>query len=701
MKKVLVLLVSFLVACSSTKTTDKESYRYLEDVYGDKAMQWVEGQNKLTLDQLKSDPRFQDIEARTLGFLNTKDKIPRPTRVGNRVYNLWKDKKNPKGLLRSKSLTNYVANKGKWLSVLDIDRLAKREKINWFYKGMSCNPERKRQCLLFLSKDGTDATSVREFDLKTRRFVKNGFRFPISKSRFTFIDQNTLYVSDGFDKKNLTKSGYPKNVRIVKRGQKVADGKLFYSGQTSDVSVGVYPVKDPVTDVRYFVLYRGINFFESEQFLINQEGKLEKFLLPSNARIESFFANNIYVKVNKDWKVQGKTFRAGTLVTFPLDEAVNKPGPEYIKVVFKPTKEKALQTVYTTKDKVYLLITNNVNRELYSTRMVLGNEWKMFPVTLPEKNGFFYLNNVSTDHNDFFFRFQSITTPPSLYYVKKERFKKAYTQKLFFDSSNIVVTQKFAESKDGTRVPYFMAHKKGMKLDGNNPTIVYGYGGFNISLAPYHSSSTGMFWLERGGVYVIANIRGGGEYGPAWHQAALKTKRQNAYDDFYAVADDLIKNKITSPAKLAVKGGSNGGLLTAVAFTQRPDLYGAVISAVPLTDMLRFDQLLAGASWVAEYGSPKDKVEGKFLRSISPYHNVKKKKDWAPALLLKTSTSDDRVHPGHARKMASKAKDLGHNVFYFENTDGGHGGGDNYKQDALGNAVEYTFLYNALKMNSN
>jgi prolyl oligopeptidase len=694
-----LLSLLLITGCWNKKVLPGVGYEYLEEVRGEQAIDWVEKQNKETLKKLKKNKEFSVIEKRTLMLLNNKDKIPYGKRINGHVYNLWKDEKNPKGLLRRKITKDYIKNDGEWEPVLDIDQLSASEGVNWFYKGLGCNNDLKSQCLIYLSKDGTDARAVREFDLKAKDFVKGGFSFPVSKSRFSFRSKDELYVSDGFSAPNQTASGYPRTVKIVRRGQKVEAGLVLYQGEKSDVSVGAYLIDDPVTGMTYPIVYRAINFYENEQRLINSDGKLEKMIIPTHTSISSIYGGNLFLSLDKDWKVGKKTFKAGSLVTFPLDEAFEKNGPDDVSIVFAPTDKMALQRVYTSKEKIYLMVTNDVNRELYHTRMHLGNVWKKHRIKLPEEMGFFYLSDVSTDETDFFLNFQSMLRPPSHYFVdSKNKMTKMYSQKLYFKTSNLVVKQHFATSKDKTRVPYYIVHSRDIKLDGNNPTLVYAYGGFQISLAPYHSSTTGMFWLERGGVYVIANIRGGGEYGPSWHQAALKTKRQNAYDDFYAVAKDLIKRKITKPAKLAIKGGSNGGLLTAVAFTQKPDLYRAVISAVPLTDMLRFDKLLAGASWVAEYGSPSIDDEAAFLKKISPFHQVKKKNGYAPSILLKTSTSDDRVHPAHARKMAKKAIQMGHDVYYYENTDGGHGGGDNYKQDALSKAVEFSFLYNALEM---
>jgi prolyl oligopeptidase len=699
--KIIILLGVIMMSCTKkVEYVEKSGFSWLEEVRGDDAMSWVNNENSITLSKYEKSSKFIDFKKKTLEILQTKEKIPYVNIINGSAYNLWKDKKNPKGLLRRKVLKDYLENTGEWESVLDLDQLSAKENINWFYRRLNCFRQQKDRCLISLSEEGKDATSVREFDLTTKSFVKDGFKFPTSKSSFMFADLNHLYVADGFEKPNQTSSGYPRVIKVIKRGQTIESATTIFQGKHSDVSVQPFDIFDPITGETYAFIHRGLTFYESEMSLITKGFKAKRLLIPNSAEVMTIFSDLLFLKLTKDWRIRGKDYAKGSLLSFPFDGAFEEKGPKDINVIFKPSNGKALQGLYTTKESVFIKMTEDVKQSFYEVN-VKSDKKELIAVELPDSNGTFRINNSKTDIDFFFMSFQSVKEPSSLYHYKGGTFKKVYGQKKFFNSDNLVVKQFFSTSKDGTQIPYTMAHDKNIKLDGNNPTIVYGYGGFRNSLYPWHSSTNGMFWLSRGGVYIFANIRGGGEYGPSWHEAALKEKRQNAYDDFYSIAEDLIKKKVTSPAKLAIKGGSNGGLLTAVAFNQRPDLYSAVISSVPLTDMLRFHKLLAGASWMGEYGNPDLKSDVKFLKEISPFHNVSPigKVKSAPSLLLKTSTSDDRVHPGHARKMAKKAKEYGHDVLYFENTEGGHGGGDNFEQLATSIAVEYSFLYDKLKMN--
>lgn len=696
------MLCIALMSCTknvNNEYKEKSGFSWLEEVRGKEAMSWVEHENNITLKKYENSKSFSKLKEKALAVLQTKEKIPYVNMINGYGYNLWKDKKNPKGLLRRKKLKSYLQDSGEWENVLDLDQLSLKEKTNWFFRKLDCYRDQKNVCLLYLSEEGKDATSVREFDLLTKTFVSGGFKFQTSKSKFIFAGLDHLYVADGLEKPNQTSSGYPKVIKVIKRGQTIESATTIFQGQYDDVSVRPYDIFDPITGESYAFIYRGITFYDSENYLITKGFKTKKLLIPSSSQVMTIYSDLLFLKLAKNWKVRGQTYVKGSLLSFPFDESFKEKGPEDISVIFKPTKGKALQGFYSTKESVFLKVTEDVKQRFYKVNVNSDNK-EMIEIDLPGANGTFRISNSSSQEQYLFMTFQSVKEPTTLYYYNNGIFKKIYGQEKFFNSNDIVVKQFFAKSKDNTKIPYTVAYNKNLKLDGSNPTIIYGYGGFRISLFPWHSPTTGMYWLEKGGVYVFANIRGGGEYGPSWHEAALKEKRQNAYDDFYAIAEDLIRKKITSSSKLAAKGGSNGGLLTAVAFNQRPDLFAAIVSEVPLTDMLRFHKLLAGASWMGEYGNPDVKNEAQYLRKISPFHNIKpaNKLNSAPAILLKTSTSDDRVHPGHARKMAKKAKENGHRVYYFENTQGGHGGGDNYDQLATSIAVEYAFLYDQLKI---
>jgi len=687
---IIVFTLLFLFSCTDKSLyKQKEGYLWLEKVRGDDAMAWVDHENKLSRNFFEKSRAFKTLKNETLKVLNDVDKIAYPSSMINgMVYNLWKDKKNPKGLLRRMKIADYRNNEGSWETVLDLDQLSQKEKRSWFYRGLTCY-QNTSPCLLALSPDGTDAKAFREFDLNEKKFIPEGFHFPASKSGFSYLSKNALIISDAFEKSNQTDSGYPRVVKVHRRGRPLTRAESVFTGQRSDVFSSSYTIRDPKTSLDYHVIKRAVTFYESEHFVLRKNLSLKKINIPRSSEIESIFADSIFLKLNKKWKVGKRTYKKGSLVSFPYAELEN---PKNIRSIFTPSRKSALEEIYTSQEKIYLKVFSNVIQKFYS----LDHKFELSEIELPSTLGSFFLRSISVYDETFFLSFQSLLTPNTLYSYVEGKLKKVKSLKNYFKTSDLVEKRYFAKSKDETLIPYTIVHPKEMKLNGQNPTLVYGYGGFRVSLTPYYSATLGQSWLSKKGVYVLTHIRGGGEYGPSWHEAALKEKRQTAYDDFYAIAEDLIKKKITSPKKLAILGGSNGGLLTAVAFNQRPDLYRAVISAVPLTDMMRFHKLLAGASWMGEYGNPDIKEEKEFLLKISPFHNIPPLKKESPWLFMMTNTSDDRVHPAHARKMAKKAKEYGHHVFYFENTEGGHGGRDNYEQRALASALKYSFLYEAL-----
>ena len=685
-----LLTIIFLISCTAKKSyVEKEGYDWLEEVRGRDAMEWVKNENSLTTKHFEKTSYFEKLKEQNLEILNDKDKIAYPSSVINgQVYNLWKDEKNPKGLLRRKSVENYRNDTGQWETVLDFDLLAKKEKRTWFYRGLNCY-KNASPCMMGLSPEGTDARAQREFDLKEKKFVEEGFKFPASKSSFTYVNENLILISDAINKATQTDSGYAMVVKTHRRGRPLNRAEAVYTGERSDVYAGAGSVFDPKTSRSYYFIQRAKTFYTSEYFLFDKDFRTQKMGIPDSARFEGVFADQIFVKTNTEWKVGRKTFKAGSLVSFPYSEFAK---PKNVKAIYTPNKKSSFQGLYVTKDNLFIKAFSNVMQKFYRVE----ENFKLTEIKLPSDFGSFYLRGTSPYSNDVFLSFQSLLNPNTLYSLANNKLTKIKSLKSYFKTAGLVEKRFFTKSKDGVEVPYTIVHRENIKLDGNNPTLIYGYGGFRVSMTPYYSADLGKFWLEKGGVYVLTHIRGGGEYGPSWHAAALKRKRQTAYNDFYAIAEDVIKRKITNPNKVGILGGSNGGLLTTVAFNQRPDLYKAVISAVPLTDMLRFHKLLAGASWVGEYGSPEIPEEKEFLKTISPFHNIGPLKKESPWLFMKTNTSDDRVHPAHARKMAKKAKAYGHKTFYYENTQGGHGGRDNYEQRATSKALEYSFLYEAL-----
>jgi prolyl oligopeptidase len=584
-----------------------------------------------------------------------------------------------------------MSDNPEWETVLDIDKLSEEENQKWVYKGASwLYPDYKR-CLVYLSPGGGDAVEVREFDAEKKEFIKDGFFLPTAKTRLSWKDINTLYVGTDFGEGSLTESGYARIAKEWKRGTPLSDAKTVFEGDVKDVSAGIYVMNTP--ERQYVVLYRGITFFTRNTFFL-EDGKKIKLDIPDDASFWGIFKNQILVHLKSDWNFDGKTYKQGNLISIDYDEFLN--GSNDYSVVIAPNETSSISGTSETKNLMLVNMLNNVRSELYVYTFKDG-EWSHKKIDAPDF-GTLYISATDEFSDRYFFGYQDFLTPSSLFYVTGPDAKPKKIKSLpeFFDGAKFEVKQNFATSKDATKIPYFVVHPKGMKFEGNNPTLLSGYGGFEVSRRPFYSATVGNSWLEKGGVYVLANIRGGGEFGPKWHRAGLKENRQRVYDDFIAVAEDLVAKKITSPAHLGISGGSNGGLLVGVMFTQRPDLFNGVVCAVPLLDMKRYNKLLAGASWMAEYGNPDIPEEWEYIRKYSPYHNLFENKKY-PKVFFTTSTRDDRVHPAHARKMAKKMENLGYEFYYFENIEGGHGGVSTNDQRAFRDGLIYSYLLKQLK----
>lgn len=669
-----------------------DPYLYLEDVLGDKAIGWVKKHNEVTSKVLESKPEFKELEEGLLNIFNSKERIPYISKNGEYYYNFWKDEKNPRGIFRRTTLDEYRKKEPKWEVVLDIDELGKKEGINWvWHEAQFLRPQCKR-ALLSLSRGGSDADVIREFDVEKKEFVKDGFQIPEAKSEMTWIDENTVYVATDFGPGTLTSSGYPRIVKKWKRGTSLEKAETIFEGKENDMSVGAY-YDDTKGFERHFV-YRRISFYESELYYLNKDNKLVKIDVPNDAE-PSIHREWMLVKLRSPWSTGGKKFLEGSLIAIKFDDFL--AGKRDFEILFEPTETTFLSSYEWTLNHLFLTTLEDVKNRLWILTYKNG-KWNKEPF----RGGFGYSTLFVSavddkESDDYFLTVTDFLTPTSLYYgsVGKE-LEKLKQMPSFFDSSAFEISQHFAVSRDGTRIPYFQVSPKGMKLNGKNITLLNGYGGFEVSLLPYYSGSVGYGWLRKGGVYVVANIRGGGEYGPKWHQSALKENRHRCFEDFAAVAKDLIKRKVTSPKHLGIEGGSNGGLLMGNMLTKYPQLFGAVVCQVPLLDMKRYSKLLAGASWMAEYGDPNKPEEWEFIKTFSPYHNLSKKAKYPPVIFM-TSTRDDRVHPGHARKMAAKMLDMGFNVLYYENIEGGHGGAADNKQAAHMWALAYTFLWDKLK----
>lgn len=676
----------------------QDPYIWLEEVEGERALKFASEQSEISIKKLKSDPRFQGLEKEISEILFAKDRLPGVSIVGDTLYNFWQDDKHVRGIWRRTTLKSYMAPSPEWEVVLDLDALAEAEKENWVWSGVKCLPPKNERCLIHLSRGGKDATIVREFDLKNKKFIADGFNIPIeAKTRVNWADEDHIFVGTDFGPGSLTDSGYPMIVKLWRRGQKLEDAVEIFRGEKPDIVSYAFTSYRPEGVTRFAI--RSISFFESKTWLIEDKNQLVPVPMPNDADFNTVFKGKLIYSLRNELKRANKTFKAGSIVALPISALKSgESALDQLQLIFEPSKTRFQTGVAATKEYLLIQALDNVNGKILKYELK-DDRWIEEEIKFSSA-GSAYISSLDTFTNRFLASYQDFVTPTSIYAVETDKNGKTTKTKLKssparFNADGIVAEQKTAISRDGTKVPYFIVHKRDLAYNGKNPTLLYGYGGFEISQTPYYSAVTGKVWLERGGVFVIANIRGGGEFGPEWHRAAIRENRQRAYDDFIAVAEDLIKTNVTSPRHLGIRGGSNGGLLTSVAFTQRPDLFNAVVSSVPLADMLRYHKLLAGASWMEEYGDPDDPKMREVILKYSPYHNLKADARY-PEVFFTTSTKDDRVHPAHARKMVAKMKELGHPVLYYENIDGGHAGSANLKELVLFTSLEFTYLWQKL-----
>jgi len=685
------LLFLALFGISQIIQAQEDKYQWLEEVDGQKALEFVNTQNKATVEELSAEKDYQDIYDKSLAIYNSTEKIAYPSIRGNYVYNFWKDKEHVRGIWRRSSLESYTNGNPVWETLLDIDELSKKDDIKWVYKGSSGLYPDYNRFLVNLSKGGGDAVVTKEFDADKKQFIENGFFIDESKGSASYIDENTLIVSSDFGEGTMTTSGYPRQVKSWKRGTLLKDAQLMYEGKISDVGTWGWVLRDGTK--AYQMVSQSLTTFSSKNW-VWIDNKTIELDIPEDASPNGILNNQLIIQLKSDWKVDSKTYKTGTLLSLNFTELLK--GNKEIQVIIEPDKFSSISGVSTTKSKLLLNLLTDVTGQLYIYSFSNG-KWINEKVKAP---GFGRISIVATDDksDQYFFNFMNFITPSTLYLAdaNKNIFKAYQSLPAYFDASKYEVKQHKAKSKDGTMVPYFMVSAKGMKNDGTNPTLVYAYGGFEISMSPFYAATYGVSWLDKGGVFVLANIRGGGEFGPKWHQDGIKEKRQNVFDDLYAVSEDLIKKSISSSKHLGVMGGSNGGLLVGVAFTQRPDLYNAVVCQVPLLDMQRYNKLLAGSSWMGEFGDPDVPEEWEYIKKYSPYHNLKEGMDY-PEVYFGTSTRDDRVHPGHARKMVAKMNDMGYKTYYYENTEGGHAGSSTNEQRAKSDALTFSYLLMKLK----
>lgn len=669
----------------------EDPYLWLEDVGGEKPLAWVTERNAKTKAELESAPGFTALRDRLRRIYDSKDKIPMPSVLGKYVYNFWQDETHPQGIYRRTSLAEFKKPAPAWEVVLDIDALGKAEKEKWVWHGAKCLYPKYERCLVSLSRGGADASVVREFDMVKKQFVDGGFTLPEAKNNIGWKDIDTIYVGTDFGPGSMTDSSYPRIMKEWKRGTKLSEAKTVLEVQKTDISAHAYRIHDH--GATYDLVARHPSFFTEETFLRDGD-KLEKIDKPDDADV-SIWDGQILISLRKAWTIGSKTWPSGALLATSLKDF--RAGKRDFYVLFEPKANTSLDDYSTTKSHIVTVELEDVKSSVFvHTRTKDGfKREKLERGTIGSASAWAYDQH---DSDDYWIMEDGFVNPQTLSLGtlgKKNSASLVKKNPDFYDAAGLEVTQHFVTSKDGTKVPYFQVSKKNLVLDGSAPTVLHGYGGFEISMKPAYLSKTGAAWIERGGVFIEANIRGGGEYGPKWHQAALKDKRQLAFDDFITIAEDLIARKVTSTPKLGIIGGSNGGLLMGVMLTQRPDLFGAIVCQVPLLDMMRYHKLLAGASWMEEYGDPDKADERAWLSQYSPYQNVKKGKKY-PRTLFTTSTRDDRVHPGHARKMVARLLENDQDLLYYENIEGGHGGAANNEQRAYMDALAYTFFANQL-----
>ena len=660
----------------------EDPYLWLEEVLGEKALSWAREQNAISQKELTTDPSFERLRARLLAIYDSKDKIPTPGVMGGALYNFWRDEAHPRGLWRRTTLAEFKKPSPKWETVIDLDALAKAENESWVWKSANCLYPKYERCLVGLSRGGADAVVVREFDTVKKAFVEGGFTLPEAKSQASWKDLDTIYVGTDFGPGSLTDSGYARIAKEWKRGTPLAEAKTLFEGKKTDVAVFAYREFDHGKS--YDWVGRAPSFFTNEAML-NEQGKLTKLEKPDDADAD-IWGDQLIIRPRTDWQTGATTWPAGSLLAIKLADFL--AGKREFSLLFRPTPTTSLDSWVATKNALFVVELEDVKSRLY--RHTLNKQgWARAKVDAPEVGSFSVAAYDEDNSDDYWFTESGFTTPTTLSLGTSKARQKLKQAPAFFVADGVETHQYFATSKDGTKIPYFQVSKKGLAPDA--PTVLNGYGGFEASELPYYNATTGAAWIERGGVYVLANIRGGGEYGPAWHQAALKHNRQRAYDDFIAVAEDLIARKVTTPPKLGIIGGSNGGLLMGVMMTQRPELFGAIVCQVPLLDMKRYHRLLAGASWMEEYGDPENPEDWAAISKYSPYQNVRPGQRY-PRTLFTTSTRDDRVHPGHARKMVARLLEQRQDVLYYENIEGGHGGAANNEQRAHMFALAYAFF---------
>lgn len=691
-----ILLSLSLMACQSknmstaSQSLEQDKYLWLEEVEGVKALEFARTENERSLGHFRKDPNFKSIEAEVRKIILAKDRQPALRLINGELYNFWQDEIQVRGVWRKTTIEKFKTGKPDWDVILDIDRLAKDENENWVWAGASHLTPSYDRVLIYLSRGGKDAAVIREFDLKSRSFVKEGFNVPESKGMASWIDKDNIYLTSNFGPDSMTTSGYPRILKMWKRGTPLSEAQEVLRADKTDMRA--YGVVSWDGDKPFHFVGKTISFYEWQPNYREATGNLIPSPFPRSARMQTLFKGFTFFELKEDL---GK-FKTGSIVAISLDSW--KEGPkalEKAQLVFAPTDKRFVEWVSRTKNHLMISVIDNIVSKVLKADLDAEGNWKLSEVVVGSA-GMTGISSIDEESDKYLISYVDFLTPPSVYLAdasdKKNHMQLLTESKRRFESKDMSVERFEVQSADGTLIPYFMVAKKNLKKDGKNPTLLYGYGGFEHAMQPSYRGVLGKVWLERGGVYILSNIRGGGEFGPLWHRSVLKENRYKVYEDFIAIAEDLIKRGITSPAHLGIHGGSNGGLLVGATAMLRPELFNAVLCEVPLLDMVRYHKLLAGASWMDEYGNPEDPKMLPAILKYSPYQRVKPDVKY-PEIFFMTSTKDDRVHPGHARKMFAKMKDMNHPVFYYENMEGGHGRNANLEQSILWETLQMTYLW--------
>jgi len=681
-------VLSWVLGTAAFAAAD-DPFAWLESVDGARARQWVRQQNDYTLKVLAADPDYQETFAEAEAILTAPDRIPYGELIGGHVYNLWQNRTHARGVWRRTALTDYQNEQPQWQSLLDLDALSATKGQNWVWRGADCLPPAYERCLVKLSRGGRDAVVVREFDVASRTFVKGGFDVAEAKTEIAWVDADTVMVATNWGPDALTKAGYPRVVKIWRRGHALDAAQTIYEAEHDDVAVALQTVFGAGRVDRFIV--RGRNYFRTELFNVDASWRVTRIAVPDYAEFKGVHRGQLVLQLMRDWRTAGRAFLQGSVVAFSLDAYLRSGGAlPPIKSLFTPDAKTIVTAVATSRDAVYLSLLQNVKGRVHEVTFD-GAQWLWRRVPLPDAGTIDIV--AANDADDrVLLRYADFLTPDTLYLMRPRAEPRVIKQlPPRFDAYGFEVRQFEALSRDGAKIPYFVVRKEETLNNGKQPTLLYAYGGFNIATTPWYWSTAGKLWLEEGGAIAVANVRGGGEFGPRWHEAAQGVNRQRNFDDFAAVARDMIARGISSPKRLGAMGASHGGLLVTATAIQNPGLFGAVLAQVPLTDMLRYTRMSAGASWIAEYGDPADPRQRAAILRWSPYQNVRAGTKY-PRIFFLGSTRDDRVHPGHARKMAAKMQANGAPYLYFETPDGGHEVATTMRQRAEQLALTYTYF---------